>query len=79
MEIKQSADSALQTFAAEPHRYCTWAVSIDGVDPGAAAALRRIVGLYQAALRLPPATAEGMHNDPLKFVGRAERVVVFRS
>ena len=69
-------DSALQAFAAEARNYCAWAVSIEEGDQGAAAALRRIVGLYQAALHLPSASVDGTQDNPVEFVGTDERELV---
>jgi hypothetical protein len=68
-------DSNLQAFAAEARCYCAWAVSIEEGDPGAATALRRIVALFQAALRLPPASVDGTEDD-LVECGTDERELV---
>ena len=57
-------DQAVQAFATEARIYCAWAISIEEGDQGAAAALRRIVALYQAALRLPAPNAEGTQDGP---------------
>jgi hypothetical protein len=57
-------NQAVQAFATEARIYCAWAISIEEGDQGAAAALRRIVALYQAALRLPAPNAEGTQDGP---------------
>jgi hypothetical protein len=69
-------EPTVQAFAAEARRYCTWAVSIEEGDQGAANALRRIVALYQAALRLPEPTAEGTQDELPAFVSGEEREAV---
>jgi len=75
IEHPYSMHSGLQAFAAEARNYCAWALSIEEGDQGAATALRRIVALYQAALRLPPCGVEGTRDDPLDF-GTDERELV---
>jgi len=69
-------EPAVQAFAAEARRYCTWAVSIEQGDQGAANALRRIVALYEAALRLPEPSVKGTQDDRPAFVSREEREAV---
>jgi hypothetical protein len=69
-------DRTVQAFTAEARRYCTWAVRIEDGDQGAANALRRIVALYQAALRLPEASAEGTQGNPPAFASGEEREAV---
>jgi hypothetical protein len=69
-------DPTVQAFAAEARVYCAWAVSIEEGDLGAANALRRIVALYQAALRLPEPSAVGTKDDLPTFVSREEHEAV---
>src|SRR4051812_11359936 len=63
-------------FAAEARRYCTWAVSIDEGDQGAAETLRRIVALYHSALQLPEASAQRTQDSLPAFVSGEEREAV---
>ena len=68
-------DPAVQAFSVEARIFCSWAVNIEEGEPGAASALRRIVALYDAALRLPkPRT--GSTTDSPTLVGGEEREVV---
>jgi hypothetical protein len=66
----------VQAFAAEARLYCTWAVHIEDGDQGVANALRRIVALYLAALRLPEPSAEGTQGDLPAFASGEEREAV---
>jgi hypothetical protein len=47
--------------------------NIEEGDQAVSHALRRIVALYQAALKLPAPRAEGTHSDALEYVGDTER------
>ena len=69
-------DPTVQAFAAEARRYCAWAIRIEEGDQGAANALRRIVALYQAALRLPEPSADGTQGDLPAFARGEEREAV---
>jgi hypothetical protein len=69
-------DPTVQAFAAEARIYCAWALNIEEGDQGAASALRRIVAVYQAALRLPEPSVEGTQDDLPAFVSREEHEAV---
>lgn len=62
----QARRTAIETFAAEARRYVEWAKGQSGEPMNAPTALRRIVGLYSAALALPHPFSEDLPADDVE-------------